>query len=229
MPSIVRGSIYLCDYGPISGRELSDCRPALVVSNTAFNDHFPSVLTFPMTRGRSSARHLRNHVPVESVDSYASVRQIKAVEKGRLRDWEGEATPLEMERALESLAARLVISRIRPAISEIPSESGQLRVGTTWYVEVRNPDGAVRSVHTLILDYNAANGVAIAVDVDDSSGSKSRVKVPITTIDSNEQWSALIHRVRSVDVVESARDKVGEVDATSLIAVKSALFSVISQ
>lgn len=229
MPSIVRGSIYHCDYGPISGHELSGRRRALVISNTVLNDHLSFVLTFPMTRGASSARFFRNHVPVESVNSYASVRQIKAVEKGRLGDKVGEASPLEMERALETLAARLVISRIRPAITEIPSEPDQLRVGTTWYVEVRNPDGAVRSVHTLILDYNTGNGMVIAVDVDDRLSPNSRVRVPITIIDSAERSSALIHRVRSVDIVASTPDEVGEVDATSLIAVKSALLSVISQ
>ena len=229
MPSIVRGDIYLCDYGPLSGHELSGCHRALVISNTELNGFLSSVLTFPMTSSPSSARHPRNHLLVESVNSYASVRQIKSVEKGGLGNKVGEASPLEMERALEMLAARIVISRIRPAIAEIRAEPEQFHVGAIWNVEVHSPDGAVRSVRTLILDYNADNGMAIAVDVDERLGSNSRVRIPITIIDSTEQSSALIHRVRSIDVVTGAFDNVSEVDAPSLIAVKTALLSVISQ
>jgi len=45
VPPIARGSIYWYDYGPIVDNELSDRRPALVISNTAINNNLAVVMT----------------------------------------------------------------------------------------------------------------------------------------------------------------------------------------
>ena len=229
MPPITRGSIYWYDYGPIFGNELSERRPALVISNTSLNDILPVVLTLPITSAAPPARHQGNHVLLEGIGSWASVRQMKSVEKGRLGDKLGEASQQEMERVLEILVVRLFVTRSRPVTVETLSGLELLRAGTVWYVELRNQDGAIRHSHILILDCNAGNGMAIAVEVEYTQRPNSPVRIPISIEKSGEQASALIHRVRSIDVSARSFVRVSEVDEASLMTVKSALLSAIGQ
>ncbi len=229
MPPITRGSIYWYDYGPIVGNELSDRRPALVISNTTLNDILPVVLTLPMTSSAPLARHLGNHVLVESIGSWASARQIKSVEKGRMGDKLGEASPQEIERALEILVGRLFITRRRPVTIETPSGPELLRVGTIWHAKLRSQDGTVRHALMLILDCNAGNGMTIAVEVEYAHRPNSPVRIPIVIEDTDGQASALIQRVRSIDVFARSLTRVNEVEGASIMKVKSALLSAISR
>ena len=229
MPPIARGSIYWYDYGPIVGNELSDRRSALVVSNTSLNDILPVVLTLPITSSAPPARHHGNYVFVEDIGSWASVRQINSVEKGRLGNKLGEASQPEMERVLEILVVRLFVTRSRPITVETLSGLELLRAGTVWYVELRNQDGTIRPSHILILDCNAGNGMAIAAEVEYAQSPNSPVRIPISIENSDEQASALIHRVRSIDVSARSLVRVNEVGEASLMTVKAALLSAISQ
>ena len=134
-----------------------------------------------------------------------------------------------MERALEILVTRLFVTRSRPITVETLSELELLRAGTVWYVELRNQDGTIRPSHILIMDYNAGNGMAIVVEFEYAQRPNSPVRLPISIEDSDEQASALIHRVRSIDVSARSLVRVNEVDEASLKTVKSALLSAISQ
>ena len=225
MPPNLRGSVYRYDYGPNIGAELSGRRPALVISNDDFNHESHVVIVFPMTRTPPPELHSDNYVLVASTGSWASVRQVKSVAKGRLGAKIGEATSLEMEDVLETLAAHLVSSAGRYGARLMDSHSEEIHAGAIFDVEFLNEE------HTLmlILDYNAGNGMAVAVEVEFVRRPNSPVRIPIEIVNSEEQASALIHRVRSIDVNARTSTRVGEISATSLMTVNSFLLAVMDQ
>ena len=161
--------------------------------------------------------------------SWASVRQVKSVAKGRLDDKIGEATSLEMEDALETLAAHLVSSAGRYGTRLMYSHSEEFRAGTLFDVDFLNQDDTQEHSLMLILDYNVGNGMAVAVEVEYVQRPNSPVRVPIEIVNSEEQASALIHRVRSIDVNARTLTKVDKISETSLVAVNSFLLAAIDQ
>ena len=229
MPPVVQGSVHWYDYGPIVGNELSGRRPALVISTNRLNHNstIPVVLTLPVSTSEPSPRHLRNHVFVESIGSWASVRQIKSAEKSSLGEKLGDASAREMERALELFVARLASTRNRHSTINTPSGPELIRPGTIWSVDFRNLDGAIRDTHILILDINAGNGMAIAVEIGYVRRQHSLVRVPVSAIDPPAQAFALIHRVRSIDINARMLSRVNAIDEASLLTVKSELRSAI--
>lgn len=231
MPPVVQGTLYWYDYGPIVGNELSGRRPALVISTNRLNNNstIPVVLTLPVSSSEPSPRHLRNHVFVESTGSWASVRQIKSAEKSRLGEKLGDASAREMERVLEIFVARLASTRNRPCTIDTPSGPEVVRPGTVWSVDFRNLDGTVRDAHILILDINAGNGMAIAVEVGYTRRANSPVRIPVSIVDSTEEAFALIHRIRSIDINARMLSRVNAIDEGSLLTVKSELRSAIDR
>lgn len=227
MPPVVRGSVYWCDYGPITGGELSSHRPALIISRTEFNHGLSAAITLPMSSTTPPAQHTRNHVFVESARSWASARQIKSVHRRRLGDKIGEATPEELERVLEVLASRLLNPRYWQGAIPTPSGHQRIEPGTVWDVEFHDQDDAVQNEHTLILDYNRGNGIAITANVEYSQRPESSVRVPISIVGSSSPASALIHRIRSIDTGARPMTRVGSVGEDSLTMVKLRLLSVV--
>ena len=227
MPSAVRGSVYWCDYDPIVGAELSCHRPALIISHTKLNNDLSAAITFPMSRTTPPVGQVRNHVFVESVRSWASVRQIKSVHQSRLGKEIGEATPKELEEALQVLSRRLLNSRSGRAMVLTPSDYQQAELGTVWDVESQDQDGDVQNDKILILDYNHRNGIAITVDVEYEQRLESQVRVPISMVGSSGPAFALIHRIRSIDTWVRPMAVINRVDEDSLISVKSALLSAV--
>ena len=212
MPPAVRGSVYWCDYGPITGSELSSHRPALIISRTELNNGLSEAITVPMSRTTPPDQHVRNHVFLESTCSWASVRQIKSARQPWLGDKIGEATPDELERVLEVFASRLD--------NPNPSSYRRIEPGTVWSVEFHDQDDAVQNEHALILDYNPGNGIAIAANVEYLERPESRVRVPISMADSPDPASALIHRIRSIDTGARPMTMIDLVDEDSLTMVK---------
>ena len=227
MPPAVRGSVYWCDYGPIVGAELSSHRPALIISHTKLNNDLSAAITFPMSRTPPPARQVRNHVFVESVRSWVSVRQIKSVHQSRLGKEIGEATPKELEEALQVLSRRLLKSRSGQARGLTPSDYQQVELGMVWDVESQDQDSDVQNDNILILDYNHRNGIAIAVDVEYEQRLESQVRVPISMVGSSDPTSALIHRIRSIDTWVRSMTMINRVDEDSLMLVKSRLLSAV--
>lgn len=101
------GNIHWYDYGPVIGNELSGPRPALIISTTDVNRELSVAVTLPMSQTEPGPRHSRHHVHIAASNSWASVRQIKSVEKSKLGEVLAQATPQEMEKALETLVERL--------------------------------------------------------------------------------------------------------------------------
>ena len=231
MPAVTRGSVYWCDFGPNVGRELSDSHPALVISNSGLNSNLSTAIVLPMSSTGPADQHLSNHVLIADVNSCASVRQIKSVSEGQLGRKIGDASPLELELALQILAARLTITRNRPSTVQAEQSPEQVEPGTIWDVEVFEEDDSdtARNIPILILDYNDGNNIAIAVEVRYEQRGGSPIRIPIEIADSETSASALIHIVRSVDLGARRIDKVGVVRECSLALVLSSLFAAIRE
>ena len=231
MPAVVRGSVYWCDFGPTVGRELSDSHPALIISNSGLNSNSSTAIVLPMSSAVPADRHLSNHVLIADVNSWASVRQIKSVSEGQLGDKIGEASPLELEMALQLLATRLAITRKRPSSAQEVQTSRLIEPGTIWDVEFFDEHDSDIAWNTpmLILDYNDGNNIAIAVEVRYEQREGSPIRIPIEFADSETSASALIHIVRSVDLGARRIEKVGVVRDLSLALVLSSLFAAIRE
>ncbi len=223
MPSAARGSVHWYDYGPVVGNELSDVRPALIISSAELNHGLTVAITLPMSSTTPPVRHLRNHVFVESACSWASVRQIKSVDQGRLGDKIGEATSQELEKALEILVERLANTRNKPGVVLTQSGYERIEPGTIWDVEFH----AQGDTRMLVIDYNDGNKMAVGVEVEYLQKPNSPVRVPININNSSESASALIHRARSFDAEARPMIKIDSVDEYSLMSVNSALLSAI--
>ena len=229
MPPAVRGSVYWYDYGPVIGNELSGSRPALIISNTELNRRLSIAVAIPMSSATPSSRHIQNHVFVEAANSWASVRQIKAIEQRRLGAKITDAAPHDLERILEILVARLDSRRNRPGTIQTPSGDEQIGPGTIWEVEFHAPDGSVLPTQMLVLDYNDGNKMAIAVEVEHRLSPDSPVRIPINMIGGTQPASALVHRVRSIDVEARTVIKTGVADEASLVSVGQALLSLVDR
>ena len=229
MPAVTRGSVYWCDFGPNVGRELSDSHPALVISNSGLNSNSSAAIVLPMSSATPPDQHLRNHVLIADVESWASVRQIKSVSEGQLGRKIGDASPLELEIALQFLAERLTIRRNRSSTVQAERNPERIEPGTIWDVEFFEEDDSdtARNIPILILDYNDGNNIAIAVEVRYEQREGSPIRIPIKIADSETSASALIHIVRSVDLGARRIDKVGVVRECSLALVLSSLFAAI--
>ena len=231
MPPVVRGSVYWCDFGPNIGSELSGHHPALVISNEVFNSNSSAAIVLPMSSTGPADQHLRNHVLIADVDSWASVRQIKSVSQGQLGRKIDDASPLELEIALQILAERLTIRRNRSSTVQAERNPERIEPGTIWDVEFFEEDDSDTAWNTpmLILDYNDRNRIAIAVEVRYELREGSPTRIPIEIADSETSASALIHLVRSVDLRPRQIDKVGVVRESSLALVLSSLFRAIDE
>ncbi len=231
MPEVVRGSVYWCDFGPNIGGELSDIHPALVISNASLHSNSSTAIVLPMSSAVPDDQYLRNHVPIADVGSWASVRQIKFVMQGQLDRKLGDASPTELEMALQILAERLTIRRNRTSTVQTERNPERIVPGTVWDVEFFEEDDSGTSWVSpmLILDYNDRNRIAIAVEVQYEQREGSPIRIPIEIADSTTPASALIHHVRSVDLGVRQIDKVGVVSESNLALVLSSLFDAIGE
>ena len=107
MPGALRGNIHWYDYGPVIGAELSDNRPALVISNDLTNRQLELCITVPMSTAMPDVRFRMHHIRIEETDSWASTRQIKSVHQGPLGNLIARASPDEMNSVILSIAQRL--------------------------------------------------------------------------------------------------------------------------
>ena len=132
-----------------------------------------------------------------------------------------------MEKAVEILVARLA-SR-RSTQSTIPTGFGQERIqpGTILRVEFHDQDGSAQPKEMLVLDFNGANQMAIAVEVERNRSSNSPVRIPIGITGTLQPASALVHRVRSIDLGARTFTITGATQGHSLETVGRALLTEI--
>ena len=226
MPHAVRGSVHWYDFGPVIGNELSGRRPALIVSNTKLNRHLSSAIALPMSTATPAGRHLQNHVLVGAAESWASVRQIKSVDQRRLGAKMADAKELELERAVEILVARFAVDRSSPRTTQTRSDHPRIEQGTICEIPFRAQRGSIKPTLMLVLDYNRGNHLAVAVEVEQGRSAESPVRIPIRASGTTSPVSALVHRVKSIDVSVRTATKVGVVEDSSLEKVGRTLLSM---
>lgn len=228
MPTPTRGKVHWYDFGPIVGSELSDERPALIISNSALNHTTTVAIAAPLSTTPPSTRHLRNHVFIEDAASWASVRQIKTVSQQELGDEIATATPAELASALEILAGRFFRSPGSEEILQTDYGEETITRGAVWETEFRQIDGQTNSHQLLVLDYNAANQMAIAADLDFRDREESTISKPVILMETGVPATVRIHRVLSVDMSRRAVRRTGTITGDDLHMVYSKLARLLS-
>ena len=75
--------------------------------------------------------------------------------------------------------------------------------GTLWRLPVIGPGGGTFFTTVLVIDYNAGNNLAITVEIEEREPRpNSPGDVPVTMLGSTVEATALIQRVRTIDVGE---------------------------
>ncbi|MDO5569795.1 MAG: type II toxin-antitoxin system PemK/MazF family toxin [bacterium] len=92
MEEFYRGSIYYADLDPGIGSEQSGIRPVLVVQNDIGNINSPTTIIAPLTDAKNNKNILPTHIKLKAMDymKYDSIillEQIRAIDKGRLKNF----------------------------------------------------------------------------------------------------------------------------------------------
>ena len=224
MPNAIRGNVYDYNYGPIVGSELSGHRCALIISRDEANIDLHVAISLPTSERAPSSRQYRNHVEIAGAGSWASVRQIKFIDQECLKRLRGSATPRELERALDIIRSRLDGLQCIPGT--VTTELGPMQIdkGTVWNVQFDDDDNNTVEVPVVVLDYNDGNKMAITAEVEFNQRTGSPVRIPIVVTDeggAETPSSALIHRIRSIDVSERTMEKIGVVDQSGISVVNA--------
>lgn len=212
MATALRGHIHWHDYGPVTGAELSGNRPALIISNSLLNRRLTTAITVPTSTSEPPQRFRRQHVWLNQSKSYASARQIKSVAQEELGDLIGRASNEELERIITSITQRLQ-SQQREGRIETPQGPRLLDRGTVLQ-ETGQAEREEDVNGLLILDYNAGNYMAVVVELEYRRRNiDSPVAVPIRVHGEARPASALIHRIRSLDISQREFTPTAKADA----------------
>ena len=96
--TVHRGDIYYADLSPVVGSEQGGMRPVLIVQNDIGNKHSPTVIAAAITSRLDKAK-LPTHIEVGggtcglAKDSVVLLEQIRTLDKKRLKEKIGMATP----------------------------------------------------------------------------------------------------------------------------------------
>lgn len=110
---IRRGDIVVAALGPVVGAEQTGVRPAIVVSNDAFNNVLPLLTIVPTTRARPTRRVYASEVLIEAgttglrSDSIVMTHQIRTIDRARVVRSVGRLGPSDLERVDEALQLHL--------------------------------------------------------------------------------------------------------------------------
>ena len=228
MPSARQGDIHDYDFGPVIGAELSGRRPALIISNNGFNEGFGTAIVLPMSSSMPAERYrTRQHVYIAGSGSWASTRQVRAVHQRRLGSLMGRASIDELDDIIESLARRFTATH-RPGAVATADGIMPIDAGTLWRLPVIGPGGGTFFTTVLVIDYNAGNNLAIMVEVEEREPRPgSPGDVPVTVLGSNVAATALIQRVRTIDVGERGLTAASRTQPESAGAVISRVIPMI--
>lgn len=104
---IKRGNIYYADLSPVVGSEQGGRRPVLVLQNDKGNKYSPCTIVAIIT-----SRHTKAKLPTQywlsadcglRVDSLVECEQIRTIDKSRLTDYVGSASPADMKHINECI------------------------------------------------------------------------------------------------------------------------------
>ena len=199
MATVLRGNIHWHDFGPVTGAELSGNRPALILSNDSLNKSLTTAITVPTSTTEPQERFRRQHIWLNESESYASARQLKSVLQENLGECIGRASSQELEDIITSIIGRIWREQ-PPGHLETPQGLHPIQHGTV----LQHPDQVEREEATddlLVLDYNAGNYMAVVVNLEYRTRSTaSPIAVPVRINGEARPASALIHRIRSLDM-----------------------------
>ena len=228
MPSARQGDIHDYDFGPVIGAELSGRRPTLIISNNEFNESYGTAIALPMSSSMPAERYrTRQHVYVADAGSWASTRQVRAVHQRRLGAVMAQASLDELDDIIESLARRFTGTH---RLGEVVTADGimPIEAGTLWRFPVTGPGGGTFFTTIIVVDYNAGNNLAVTVEVEERGPRpNSPGDVPVTVLGSNVAATALVQRVRTIDVGERDLTAAGWTRPESAGGVISRLISMI--
>lgn len=221
MAGVLRGQVLRCDFGPISGAELSGYRCALVLSNDEFNRDTGMAVVAPTTRTSPAERYQDWYVHVAGAGNWASLRQIKTVSVHQLGSVEGNATDAELRDA-----RRKIVNLLRSPGNDADSE---VIPGSVWIAEVPGLATGVRRQQTLILDYNDGNAMAIVSLAEDRDRTISfPYAIPVAAAAGRVPGVVRAHQLRSIAAAERLVSYVGAVRQQDLDAVRDAIIRLIS-
>jgi mRNA interferase MazF len=113
--AIRRWDLFRVDLDPVAGSEQGGHRPALIISDDRFNQHFPIVTVLPLTRARGKRRRVYPfEVPLypgiagNPEESIVMPQQIRTVSKTRLGRRLGRLT----DRAVRSRVERRLLEHL---------------------------------------------------------------------------------------------------------------------
>lgn len=111
---IKRGELYYATLDPVIGSEQGGKRPVLILQNDIGNKHSPTVVVAAITSRLGKAK-LPTHVNLSSEklskDSIVLLEQIRTIDKCRLVEYIGKATPEEMELIEKALLVSVGINK----------------------------------------------------------------------------------------------------------------------
>ena len=199
MATALRGNIHWHDFGPVTGAELSGNRPALIISNNSLNKSLTTAITVPTSKTEPQERFRRQHIWLNESESYASARQLKSVLQENLGECIGQASRQELEDVITSIIGRICRGQT-PGRLETPQGLRPIQRGTVLQRPAQaEPEEATDAL--LVLDYNAGNHMAVVVDLEYRARiAASPVAVPISINGEAGPASALVHRIRSLDM-----------------------------
>ena len=229
MPTPLQGDIYSYYFGSVIGAELSDTRPALIISNDDFNSSrkYDVAIAIPTSTTMPAIVHSDQHVHIVASGSWASARQIKTVYQDKLDDVVGRATPDELEDVLDALFLRF---DQRHDAGEIQTAEGPLPIatGTLWNLTLAEPGRGGFQTMVLVLDYNAGNDMAIVVQITPGEPSpQSPTSAPVTILDIERIATARVHTVRSIDASERELQPAGLVSPEDVDIVIDKLMTLL--
>ena len=106
MAGILRGQIRWANLNPAKGREQSGYRPVLILSQDIFNSRSGTVIAMALTSQPQQAKYPLSLEMVSSdlpKKSWIKISQIRTLSVDRIGEKLGEATPEEMNLAVEGL------------------------------------------------------------------------------------------------------------------------------
>jgi mRNA interferase MazF len=103
-----RGSVYWINLEPASPPELGKVRPAIIVSNSVYNERLESVVVVPLSTRAPEIWPLRLRVAAPGLQaSFAVIPGIRQVSTARLHELIGQTTAAVMARLNEAIALYL--------------------------------------------------------------------------------------------------------------------------